>query len=240
MKTSDYGTLTFDCYGTLIDWESGIYNGLTPWLQRSGVTLSRDEVLELYAREEAAQEAETPDMVYSQLLSEVMRRVAGELGQPVDDAELQLFGASVEHWPAFPDSAAALTYLKQHYKLVILSNVDRASFAHSNVKLGVAFDAVYTAEDIGSYKPDPRNFTFMLEHLGELGIAKGEILHTAQSLTHDHVPAEDAGLATCWIDRRHDKQGFGATKPPPREPRIDFRFTSMGAMADAHRAESAV
>lgn len=239
MKIGDYSTLTFDCYGTLIDWETGIYEELFPWLERHGAGLSRDEVLELYAREEADQERETPDMVYSQLLAVVMRRVAGELDLPVSDTEAEMFGASVEHWPAFPDSAEALAYLKQHYKLVILSNVDRASFAYSNAKLGVEFDAVYTAEDVGSYKPDPRNFTYLLDHLAERGIAREEILHTAQSLTHDHVPAEDAGLTTCWIDRRHGAPGFGATKPPPRQPRIDVKFTSMAAMAAAHRAETA-
>ncbi len=238
MNISDYTTLTFDCYGTLIDWETGIHQALVPWLERNGANLTRDEALELFGREEAAQERETPDMIYSQLLALVIRRMGSELELPVSDAEADLFGASVEHWPAFPDSADALAYLKQHYKLVVLSNVDRASFAHSNARLGVEFDAVYTAEDVGSYKPDPRNFTYLLEHLGKLGVAKDQILHTAQSLTHDHVPAEDAGLATCWIDRRHDKPGFGATKPPPREPRIDVRFTSMGAMAEAHRAET--
>jgi 2-haloalkanoic acid dehalogenase type II len=237
MNISNYTTLTFDCYGTLIDWESGIYEALAPWLERNGAALSRDEALELFGREEAAQQRDTPDMIYSQLLALVIRRMGDQLDLPVGDDEADRFSASVEHWPAFPDSADALAYLKQHYKLVILSNVDHASFAHSNAKLGVEFDAVYTAQDVGSYKPDPRNFGYLLEHLADLGISRGEVLHTAQSLTHDHVPAEDAGLATCWIDRRHDKPGFGATKPPPRQPRIDARFTSMGAMADAHREE---
>lgn len=236
MDISSYSTLTFDCYGTLIDWEGGIYAALTPWLEGHGSDLTRDGALELFGRVEAAQQLAAPDMIYSEVLSHVIRSMGAELGLSVSDEEAATFGASVEHWPAFPDSADALAYLKQHYKLVILSNVDRASFAHSNAKLGVEFDAIYTAQDIGSYKPDPRNFTYMLEHLADMGIAKADILHTAQSLTHDHVPAEDAGLATCWIDRRHDKPGFGATKPPPRQPRIDITFPSMGAMAEAHKA----
>ena len=238
MKVTDYTTLTFDCYGTLIDWETGIHDALGPWLARNRASLSRDDVLELFGREEAAQQRETPDMIYSELLAAVIRRMGGELGYDVDDEEAARFGASVEYWPVFPDSGEALAYLKQHNRLVILSNVDRTSFAHSNTKLGVAFDAVYTAQDVGSYKPDARNFAYLVDHLAELGVARDEILHTAQSLTHDHVPAEDAGLATCWIDRRHDKPGFGATKPPPREPRIDLRFTSMAEMADAHRKET--
>lgn len=239
MKLGDFTTLTFDCYGTLIDWETGICDALVPWLQRHGPGLSRNDVLALFGREEAAQQRETPEMPYPQVLARVMRRMADALQLPVDADEAERFGASVEHWPAFPDTVDALAYLKQHYRLVILSNVDRASFSHSNVRLGVEFDTVYTAQDIGSYKPDPRNFAYLLEHLEALGVSKDQILHTAQSLTHDHVPAEDAGLATCWIDRRHDKPGFGATKPPPRQPRIDVRFTSMGAMAEAHRREAA-
>ena len=147
------------------------------------------------------------------------------------------FGASIQDWPAFPDSAEALGYLKQHYQLVILSNVDRASFAHSNQKLGVEFDAVYTAEDIGSYKPDPRNFEYMLARLAARGIAREQILHTAESLYHDHVPAKRFGLATCWIHRRAGKAGHGATRQPEAEVRPDFRFETLGAMAAAHRAE---
>ena len=146
------------------------------------------------------------------------------------------FGSSVGNWPAFPDSASALGYLKQHYKLVILSNVDRLSFAASNKKLGVTFDAVYTAEDVGSYKPDPRNFTFMLEHLeADLGISKSQVLHTAQSLHHDHVPAERAGLARAWIDRRFGQSGGGATVIPEKKPQVDFHFKSMAELAQAHR-----
>ena len=239
MRLTDYTTLTFDCYGTLIDWETGIYNALKPWLDRHELSMSRDEALELYARHESAQEHETPEMLYSDLLAATLKRIGAELDLDVGDDEAAAIGDSVKDWPAFPDSAEALAYLKQHYKLVILSNVDRASFAHSNAKLGVEFDAIYTAEDVGSYKPSPRNFAYMLEHLAALGVAKQDILHTAQSLTHDHVPAEDAGLTTCWIDRRHDKPGFGATKPPPRQPRIDVRFTSLGEMAEAHRRELA-
>ena len=138
-------------------------------------------------------------------------------------------------WPAFPDSAAALAYLKQHYKLVILSNVDRTSFAGSNRRLGVAFDAIYTAQDIGSYKPDPANFRYMLDHLAALGNGPGDILHTAQSLFHDHGPARRLGLASAWIDRRQDQQGWGATPPPPEGAGYDFRFPSMAALVQAHQ-----
>ena len=157
----------------------------------------------------------------------------------VSDEEAEVFGGSVKDWPAFPDSAEALAYLKQHYKLVILSNVDRASFAHSNAKLGVEFDAVYTARISAPTSPIRAISPICSTIWQKSAWSKDDILHTAQSLTHDHVPAEDVGLTTCWIDRRHDQPGFGATKQPPRQPRIDVRFTSLGEMAEAHRAELA-
>ena len=155
------------------------------------------------------------------------------LGVAADAAESARFGASVGDWPAFPDSAEALARLKRHYALVILSNVDRASFARSNARLGVAFDAIFTAQDIGSYKPDPRNFEYMLARLRERGFASGDILHTAQSLFHDHAVANRFGLASCWIDRRGEQSGSGATKPPPAGVRTGFRFPTLAAMADA-------
>ena len=235
MKLTDFKVLTFDCYGTLIDWEAGIWNALQPLLAKLPKPLARDAALEEFARHESDQEEKTPAMIYADLLTEVHRRLAQAWALPASDAENRAFGQSVGDWPAFPDSAEALAYLKRHYKLVILSNVDRASFARSNVRLGVTFDAIYTAQDIGSYKPSPRNFAYMLDRLAALGHAKGDILHTAQSLFHDHAPANAAGLATAWIDRRHDQQGWGATMAPPGSPRIDFRFNSMAELADAHR-----
>jgi 2-haloacid dehalogenase/putative hydrolase of the HAD superfamily len=236
MRLGDFSVLTFDCYGTLIDWESGIWNAIAPVLDRSAVTARRDQLLEAFGRYESAQQSATPDMLYPELLAEVYRQVCRELGIEPADHEAQAFGASIRDWPAFPDSPEALAYLKQHYKLVILSNVDRESFRHSRVRLGVEFDAVFTAQDIGSYKPDPRNFQYMLDRLSERGIGKEQILHTAESLHHDHVPAQRFGLATCWIWRRHG-QGATASGRPGADVETDFRFESLGAMADAHRAE---
>ena len=237
MRLSDHSTLTFDCYGTLIDWETGIFSALAPWLDRAGVSTTRDQVLEAFAQTESAQQAATPAMCYPELLTRVHAGLAQRFGIAPDPVAAQTFGASIKDWPAFPDSADALAYLRQHFKLVILSNVDRASFAHSNARLGVTFDAIYTAEDIGSYKPDPRNFSYLLSHLAERGITKAEILHTAESLFHDHIPAKQAGLATCWIHRRAGKTGHGATRVPDTDVLPDFHFESMAALADAHRAE---
>ncbi len=241
MRLSDFRVLTFDCYGTLIDWESGIVAALQPLLEKAkqttGQMLSRDAVLETFARHESAQEEATPAMIYSELLAVVHRRLAGAWGVTVEDADHARFGASVPDWPAFADSVAALGYLKLHYQLVVLSNVDRVSFAGSNRRLGVEFDAVYTAQDIGSYKPNPKNFEYMLAQLAQRGVGKADILHTAQSLFHDHASAKRFGLASAWIDRRADQQGWGATMAPPEGADYDFRFPTLAAMADAHRAE---
>ena len=235
MQLTDFDVLTFDCYGTLIDWEQGIFTALQPLLRNAGQTLSRDAALELYARHESDQQVQTPGMIYSQLLAAVHRRLAQHFGVEMPEEAHLRFGASVPDWPAFADSATSLQYLKKFYKLVILSNVDRESFAGSNKRLVVEFDAVYTAQDIGSYKPDLGNFHYMLSHLRERGITPDRVLHTAQSLFHDHAPARRVGLASAWIDRRHDQAGWGATMPPPDGSGYDFRFTSMAAMVKAHQ-----
>jgi len=235
MKLTDFKALTFDCYGTLIDWETGMFEGLKPLTSRLATSPTRNQVLEAHARHESAQQSQTPARIYRELLPIVYKRLAEEWGLPVSWDECMAYGQSVKNWPAFPDSAEALQYLKQHYKLVILSNVDNESFAASNAKLKVAFDAIYTAEDVGSYKPSERNFDYMLRNLETLGIQKGEILHTAESMFHDHGPANRHGLASCWIYRRYAQDGFGATMHPGDMPTYDFRFNSMADLAKAHQ-----
>ncbi|MEX3811136.1 haloacid dehalogenase type II [Paraburkholderia sp. BR13439] len=235
MKLTDFEALTFDCYGTLIDWERGILEALQPLLERARTPLTRDQVLEAHARHESSQQIFTPAKRYQELLSIVYKRMAEEWGLPYTHEECVAYGRSIRNWPAFPDSAAALQYLKQHYKLVILSNIDNESFTYSNARLQVEFDAIITAEDVGSYKPSPRNFEYMLQKLDQRGIRKGKILHTAESLFHDHKPANEFGLASCWIYRRHSQPGFGATMDPGSQPNLDFRFNSMADFVDAHR-----
>jgi 2-haloacid dehalogenase len=241
MRLTDYKVLTFDCYGTLIDWETGMVEALRPLTDRLPSPLPRDAILEAHAFHESTQQALTPAKPYRDLLAVVYKRLAEEWGLHATHEACVAYGRSVRDWPAFPDTAEALAYLKRHFKLVILSNVDNESFSGSNARLGVAFDAVVTAEDVGAYKPSPRNFEALLQRLGRgLGgapVAKGDILHTAESLFHDHVPANAFGLATCWIHRRHAKAGFGATMDPGTQPRIDVRFESMADMAAAHRRE---
>jgi len=240
MKLTDFKVLTFDTYGTLIDWETGIYNGLALLVEKAGLEdkYTRDQILEIFAQHESSQQAETPAMVYMQLLSVVYKRLAKEWGVTVSEEEANTFGASVPDWPEFTDSPLALQYLKKHYKIITLTNCDRLSYRGSNARLRIEYDGIYTAQDVGSYKPNPRNFEYMLRRLkDDFGLEKGDILHTAQSLFHDHAPANDFGLATAWIDRRHADAGWGATMPPPGTPKIDFRFNSMAEMVKAHKAE---
>ena len=237
MRLTDFKALTFDCYGTLIDWESGMIAALEPLTDRVQRRLTRNEILEAHARHESNQQRFTPAKIYRDLLSVVYKRLADEWGVSASWDECLAYGRSIEDWPAFANSAGALQYLKRYYKLVILSNVDNLSFAASNRKLRVTFDAIYTAEDIGSYKPDPRNFNYMLANLATMGVKPAEILHTAESMFHDHAPANNAGLASAWIYRRHADEGLGATMDPGTMPKVDFTFTSMADLVKAHHEQ---
>ena len=237
----DFGVLAFDCYGTLIDWETGIWDAFQPLIAAGGRNdLDRALVLEAFGRAESRQEELTPGLAYPGILGRVHALVADELDLPSNSSLDNDFAASLPQWPAFPDSAQALRFLKERYRLVILSNVHRAGFAASNRKLGVEFDAVYTAQDIGSYKPNPANFDYLLSHLqSDFGLGKESVLHTAQSLYHDHAPAIRLGLATAWIDRQRLSQtdNWGATAKLDERPDTDYLFFSMQEMADAVAAE---
>jgi 2-haloalkanoic acid dehalogenase type II len=237
MRLTDFKVLTFDCYGTLIDWESGMVEALKPLTGKVSRPLTRNQILEAHARHESSQQLQTPSKLYRDVLAIVYKRLAEEWGVVVSHEECDTYGRSVGNWPAFEDTAGALQYLKKYYKLVILSNVDNESFSYSNKRLQVDFDAIYTAEDIGSYKPSLRNFEYMLDKLGSMGITKADILHTAESMFHDHKPANSMGLASCWIYRRHQDEGFGATMNPGDMPKYDFQFMSMAELAKAHQEQ---
>lgn len=239
MRLTDYKALTFDVYGTLIDWESGMIAGLKPLTDQLGDSLTRDQILEAHAFHESTTQRYSPAMVYSKVLAVVYKRLGEEWNLPATWEDCLTYGRSVQNWPAFPDSADALAYLKDHYTLVVLSNVDNASFAHSAAKLGHPFHVTFTAEDIGSYKPARRNFDYMLENLSRIGIGSDDILHTAESMFHDHAPANSFGLANCWIYRRHDKEGFGATMNPGDMPTYNVVFNSMAEFVEAHKKELA-
>jgi 2-haloalkanoic acid dehalogenase type II len=237
MRLSDFSTLTFDCYGTLIDWESGILAALGPWRRRARIAADDETLLAAFGEVESATEAAQPKLLYSDLLAEVQKTLGKRFGASATDDEAKTFGASVKDWPAFPDSAEALAYLKRHYKLVILSNVDRASFAHSARKLGVDFDLVVTAQDVGSYKPNLAHFNVGLERLAAMGVPKAKVLHVAQSLFHDHVPAKQVGLPSLWINRRTGKAGAGAT-PAAAPVKPDLEVPSMAAFVALHRKQA--
>jgi 2-haloacid dehalogenase len=233
MELTDFEALSFDCYGTLIDWEAGLLAVLRPWARARGLELTDEELLTAYAQVEGAAEAEHPAEAYPEILARGMRLLGGNLGAEVTADDAARLARSVPDWPAFPDSHDALAALGKRFKLIILSNVDRASFAGSNARLGVEFTSVITAQDVGSYKPSPRNFEALASEAARLGIRPGGLLHVAQSLFHDHVPAKRAGLPTVWIHRRHDRGGWGATPQPPAPVTPDWEFPSMAAFAAA-------
>jgi 2-haloacid dehalogenase len=233
MEFTDFEALSFDCYGTLIDWEAGLLAVLGPWARARGLDLASEELLTAYAQVEAAVEAEHPAEAYPGVLARGMRLLGENLGAEVTGEDAARLARSVPDWPAFPDSHDALAALGRRFKLIILSNVDRASFAGSNARLGVGFTSIITAQDVGSYKPSPRNFEALASEAARLGIRPGGLLHVAQSLFHDHVPAQRAGLPTVWIHRRHDRGGWGATPQPPAPVTPDWEFPSMAAFAAA-------
>ena len=224
----DFGcfeALTFDCYGTLIDWETGLLAGLRDALP--ALDAPDDELLEAYAAHEAEAEA-GPYLTYREILAAGVRGIGRAHGvDPADDA-VDRFSVSVGDWPAFPDSAEALERLKRRFRLGVITNCDTDLFAASNERLGVAFDWVVTAEQARSYKPSLRPFELAFE---TITVPRERILHVAQSLFHDHVPAKALGLTTVWIDRRRGRVGFGATPPAAATP--DATYPSLADFADA-------
>jgi 2-haloacid dehalogenase len=221
-----FDALTFDCYGTLIDWETGILDALRPVVARAGVERGDDALLEVYAEHEARLEA-GPYLTYREVLAGSLRGLAADLGFDAGEDEVAAFAGSVVDWPAFGDSAEALARLKERFKLGVITNCDDDLFAGSNARLGVEFDWVVTAQQAKSYKPSRNNFEVAF---ARLDVPRERILHVAQSLFHDHVPAKAVGLTTVWVDRRHGREGFGAT--PPAEASPDLVVPDMKALAD--------
>jgi len=221
-----FDALTFDCYGTLIDWETGILAASRDLLGAHGVEVDTDATLESFARHERRLEA-GPYLSYREVLIGVARAICEEHDIRAGDEGLAAFGASVGDWPAFPDSADALARLGSRYRLGVITNCDDDLFAASARHLGTAFDAVVTAQQVGSYKPSRRNLEAMVERLG---LPTTRILHVAQSLFHDHVPARQLGLATVWVDRRSGRAGNGAT--PPAQATPDLTVPDMATLAE--------
>ena len=230
----DYGrfeALTFDCYGTLIDWEAGLAAAFRPILAAHGIAKDDDDVLTRFASYEAAAEA-GPYQTYRQVLAAGLRGVAGELGFEPSDEESVAFSGSVVDWPAFPDSAAALARLRSRFRLGVITNCDDDLFAASNERLGIDFDWIVTAQQLRSYKPAERNFTLAFDRIG---LPRDRILHVAQSLFHDHAPAQRLGMTTVWIDRRQGRPGSGATPAAKATPNATFPDMASFAAAAVPR-----
>lgn len=204
---SNKEVLSFDCYGTLIDWESGISQVLQPILHKYGVNLTTEQLLEIYGKFESEVEA-GPYKTYREVLASVLQNF-GQIYHfsPIRE-ELEFFSNSVGDWPPFADTSSALASLKERFKLVIISNVDDDLFARSNQQLGVEFDWIITAQQARSYKPSRHNFEVAFDRVG---LPPARFVHVAQSLFHDHIPAKALGLDTVWVNRRGEKAGAGAT-----------------------------
>ena len=236
-RTNDltrFTTLTFDVVGTLIDFETGILNWFRP---RVGGVSDRD-VLERFARAEDELQRSRPTLPFTQMLPLIYPEMAQVLGLPADQALAQSFRDSIADWPAFPDSVEALAYLGEHHRMVAATNADNWALDHMSRTLGDPFDDRVTAEDVGVNKPDPQVFAYLRGRLSAVGVARADILHTAQSQYHDIVPAKRLGLATAWIERRKGRAGYGATPAPAEAAEPDFHFSSLAELAAAHRRQT--
>lgn len=243
---SEFKGLFFDIYATLIDWEAGICPQLLHLSQhlpsddvrREDNAENRKSLLKAYASHEKAVEHENPTWPYPQILEEVYNRIALALGVPADRADKEAFGRSIGEWPAFPDTVKAMQVLAKHYKLFVLSNVDNASFDRTRTGPlnGVHWDGIYTAEQIGSYKPNPKNYDHVVTRLEEdFGIQKDEILMVAQNLDIDHASAKALGFKPAvWIARKGAFMG-GNREQLEADGVIELgaEFSTLGEMAEA-------
>jgi len=235
---NEFKLLTFDCYGTLIDWEKGILGILRPWARAGQIAASDDQLLAAYGEAESAAEHAAPGSIYREILRSTMTKIAERFGKTATPRDQDALAQSVGDWPAFPDAAEALASLQAWHKLMVVSNVDKASFARTAPKLGVTLDGIVTAEEVGAYKPDRRMFDRAFEVAAGWGIAPQQILHVAQSLYHDHAPAKALGLCTVWIDRRGGKSG-GATPPLIGSVAPDLRVHSLSELVEIETRERA-
>jgi len=227
MNFSQFQYITFDCYGTLIDWESGILGVLRPMLRSHRLGLNDQGILELYAAIESRLEA-GPYLPYRQVLEMTVERLAARLGFAATAEEMASLPESVRIWTPFPDTVRALARLKVRYKLAILSNIDDDLFAGSAKRLEVPFDQVVTAQQVGSYKPTLKNFEVLLERIG---VPREAVLHVAQSRFHDIRPAKQLGLSTVWVNRRRDRRGTGATPAATGGPEPDLTVLDLSELA---------
>ena len=216
---NQFEVVSFDCYGTLIDWERGILPPLKQLLSNREIDFSDDGTLELFAEFESELEKDENDYIeYRKILQEIVKKFGQRFNFEPTETEINSLVDSLKNWQPFPDTVAALSALKQKYKLAVISNIDDDLFAGTAKHLKVEFDWLITAEKVRSYKPSTRNFEIALE---TMGIPPEKLLHVAQSVYHDIVPATSMGISTVWVNRRHDKTGFGATMPASGKPDLE-------------------
>ena len=193
-----YEWISFDCYGTLVDWETGISEAVADVLESHGVHRSRTEILALYSDAEPKVQASPAYMEYRRVLRGVVGQIGSQLGFQCTESELDSLADTLPEWPIFPDVTAALNVLKARYKLAVISNVDDDLFARTAEALNVDFDAVVTAERVRSYKPNLRNFNVAR---ARMAVENERWLHVAESLYHDIGPANQLGIACVWVNR---------------------------------------
>ncbi len=214
LDSSSIRLITFDCYGTLIDWETGMLAAMRPLFRRDGLEIGDAQLLEAYGEVEVELES-GPYVRYREVLSHSLHEMGRRLGVKITAGQGREFAESLTRWEPFPDTVAGLEDLSRRFRLGIISNVDDDLFAVTRKKLKVPFDVVVTAQQVGSYKPSLRNFEEMLRRSGR---KKEEILHAAQSVYHDIIPANALGIQNVWVNRPSTRPGSGATKPAVAQP----------------------
>ena len=230
-----YGAVSFDCYGTLIDWDAGAGAFFQDWAVSRNVPFDRSTVLSAFARAQYRHQQSRPFKGYRQVLADAFADMAAELGVSADRGDLDAFAASVGTWPAFNDTVESMRILKTRgCHLAVLSNVDTASFEPTHLRLESQIDTVVTADAAGAYKPDLQMFETLLSALNGQGISSAQILHVAQSRFHDVAPANEIGLDVVWIDRRHGLPGSGITIASHAKPLT--RFNNLADFVDAFTA----
>lgn len=222
---SRFEILTFDCYGTLINWEAGLLTALRPILAAHSKQMDDSALLELYGEfEQRAEQA--PYRHYRDVLGSVVRDFGTKLGFSPTAHEIRSLADSLPSWKPWPDTVTALHQLKTKFRLAILSNVDNDLFEKTRPQLEVAFDQVITAEQARAYKPSLKLFELALTRINAPAL---RVLHVGQSVYHDVIPAQALGLATVWVNRASARPGIGAVKSAEGKP--DLTVTSLKELA---------
>jgi len=225
LRFRDFDVITFDCYGTLIDWESGILSVLNPILSAHGKSLDNVELLEFYGESEA--QAETgPYRRYREVLQKVVEDYGKHLGFTPTREESNALANSIPGWRPWPDTVRALTQLQAVYRLAIISNIDDDLIAATQPQLEVALEQVITAQQARCYKPGLEIFRLALERLGA---APERILHVGQSVYHDVLPAKSLGMGSVWVNRPSPRANLGAVKPAEGKP--DLTVPDLATLA---------